>query len=153
MIFNLNNGKGKDENLLPENIKNGVVIDDVVGSFEGNVIFTDIGSVPSNTKLITLNNPFGTSLNGAVAINKGVSNSTISAIGIIKVSNGTYYAWAHIYDSYGGRAGTYATGSTLADFGRRSNVKLSVTDSTIVFNYNDGSVGQYFSGQYVGLVW
>ena len=153
MIFNMQSGKSKDENLIPENIKNGVEIDGVIGSFAGNVIFTDIGSVSSNTRQITLNNPFGTSLNGAVAINKGVSNNTISAIGVMKASNGTYYAWAHIYDAYGGRAGTHATGSTLADFGRNSNVKLSVTESTIVFTYNDGSVGQYFNGQYVGLVW
>lgn len=65
MILNMNGGKSKDENLIPENIKYGVEIDGVVGSYTGEITgykkyeYTDFSidapytiTIPENWKII-----------------------------------------------------------------------------------------------------
>lgn len=70
MIINMSGGKSKDENLIPENIKNGIEIDGVVGNFTGEITgYKDISgkysvpstlSLPENWKILFIHSSYGT---------------------------------------------------------------------------------------------
>ena len=156
MIFNVNSGKGKDENLLPENIKNGVVIDDVVGTYSGEVHIHNLGNV-NNQSTITVNNPYGTNFNGIALLQIGATaNSSTSSIHVTKEPSGTYYC-SRTYMSSTSPVWRHLSGQSWTNGDFISNLyddpSVSVSNNSVSFYCVKGNSTLYFKGYYVVLIW
>lgn len=158
MIFNVNGGKGQDENLLPENIREGVEIDGVVGAMKQGIVFTEF-NFTSDTDYVTIQNPYGTNLNGAIifAIDTTLNSYSnpdmddmILVESLVKLSNGYWmvsYSCENSNGSFGG--GQYRI--SLDEINEYD--EITVSNTTVRFEYFNASVDSCFRGKYLAAVW
>lgn len=142
---------GQIENLVAENLKKGITIGGIIGNYSGESILIDAGSYSYDTR-ITVDNPFGTNLNGAILIGTKYNSSTIIMLTIIKQSDGNYSAYRLYYNTYSAPTGYTVRDKTLSEISV-SDIQISVTTNSITFYYVRGSSSVYFRGQYYCLIW